>query len=451
MKINEISKINKKSKIGLISLGCPKNLVDSEYMLGILRQKGFEITLDTDKADIVIINTCSFINKAETESVKTIMSFIESVKNNKKVIIAGCLAQKYKKELQEAIPEAAAFIGTGDFSKIGDVVDRIISKEKSIFEVSQNPDYEHIENIKRFHITVGAGSYIKIAEGCDYSYSFCIIPSLKGKYKSRTMESIIKEATVLGKNGVNEIILIAQDTVNYGKDIYGKPSLPTLLEKLNNIEEISWIRIMYFYPSFVDDELLNTIAKLEKVVKYIDIPLQHSHPEILKLMRRPCFDNGKLIEKIREKVPDAAIRTAFITGFPGENEEHFEHLYNFVEKYKFDKLGIFQYSREKNTPSGSMKGQIPAKIKNRRKNELMKLQQKISKKINTSLIGKNLPCIIETIISKNKIIGRSYRDAPEIDGLVYIKTNEILNPGDIVNVKITDATEYDLYGCLSKH
>ncbi len=434
-----------KPTIGLISLGCPKNLVDSENMLGILDSKGYKIVLDENNADIVIINTCSFIKEAETESVRTILALAES---KKKVIITGCLAQKYREELQQAIPEALAFAGTGDFQKIGEILDNIINSKKTVFDVSKNPEYNYKDNTKRFHISAGAGAYIKIAEGCDYSCAFCIIPSLRGKYSSRRIESIVKEAKVLAKEGLSEVILIAQDTTNYGRDIYGKPVLDKLLEKLNDIDEISWIRTMYFYPSSLKDRLLSTIARLEKVVNYIDIPMQHSHPGILKLMRRPVIDNGMLIEKIREKLPEAAIRTVFITGFPGETEEHFEHLYNFVQRYRFDKLGVFEYSREKNTPSYSLKTQVPVKIKKFRKKQIMQLQQTISHEIHKSLIGREIPSIIETVGSGNRVVGRTYRDAPEVDGLVYIDTDKTLNPGDIVSVKITSASEYDLYGTV---
>ena len=432
---------DKKPTIGMVSLGCPKNLVDSENMLGIIREAGHEITLDYAAADIVIINTCSFIKEAEKESVRAILSLVEA---GKKVIITGCLPQKHKKELQEVIPEAVAFVGTGDFHKINEVISKI-SGDKVIFEVSNNPQHKHIDYIKRFHITAGASSYIKIAEGCDYSCAFCIIPSLRGKYTSRSIGSIVREARELGQEGLNEVILIAQDTTNYGRDIYGKPSLGRLLEELNDLDEISWIRTMYFYPATFDEKLLSTMAKLKKVVKYVDIPLQHSHPEMLKLMNRPVVDNGKLVEQIREKMPDAAIRTVFITGFPGETGEHFEHLYNFIEKYRFDKLGVFEYSREKNTASDRLKGHVPAKVKKLRKKQLMELQQGISREINESLIGRELPSIVETV-SRNQVIGRTYRDAPEVDGVVYIETDEILNPGDIVNTRITSASEYDLYG-----
>ncbi|MEI8390597.1 MAG: 30S ribosomal protein S12 methylthiotransferase RimO [bacterium] len=432
--------------IGLINFGCPKNLVDSENMLGLLSKNGYEINLDEGKADIILINTCAFIKEAEKESVKTIIEF---AKAGKKIIICGCLTQKYKKELMELIPEALAFVGTGDIEKICEVVNKISENpDDTFYNVSENPYYSLNNDIERFQITVGSSSYIKIAEGCDYSCSYCVIPALRGKYRSRTIESIVKEAKKLGQKGVSEIILIAQDTTNYGKDIYGKPSLTELLKKLNEIEEISWIRVMYAYPSLVNDEFIQAIATLDKVVKSIDIPLQHSHPEILKLMNRPAVDNGKIIEKLRKNIPGVSIRTVFITGFPGETEEHFEHLYNFIEKYKFDKLGVFEYSKEKETDSYQLKKHVPAKIKKLRKKQLMELQQKISKKINASLIGKEIISLIEVLTSDGKIIGRTYRDAPEIDGLVFIETKKTVSPGDVVQVKITGASEYDLYGVV---
>jgi len=426
-------------KIGLISLGCPKNLVDSEHLLGILHQSGYEVTLDEQQADIVIVNTCSFIKDAEKESVRTILNLTEA---GKKVIVAGCLPQKYGQELKQAMPEVLGFIGTGDLQKIKDIIEG-----KTGYEVPDKPQHRHIENAKRFHISVGASAYIKIAEGCDYFCSFCVIPSLRGPYTSRPVESIVEEARQLAKDGVNEIILIAQDTASYGKDLYGKPSLSRLLEELNGIEELSWIRTMYFYPSNVTDKLLHTIARLEKVVKYVDIPFQHSHPEILKAMRRPAVNNGELIEKIRAIIPGVAIRTIFITGFPGETQGHFEHLCDFVERYRFDKLGVFGYSKEDSTPSGGMKDQVIARVKTERKNRIMTLQQDISREINKSLIGKIIPSIVETVADK-QVIGRTYRDAPEVDGLVYIETDELLAPGEIVEVKIIRASEYDLRGTI---
>ena len=428
-------------QIALINHGCAKNLVDSELMLGKLIQNGYKITLDETKADIVIINTCSFINDAEKESVKSIFDMINA---GKKIVITGCLPQKHKKELQELIPEALAFLGTSDIDKIVDVIKKITKDKKTRYEVNENPEYNYPEDVKRQQITMGASSYIKIAEGCNFNCGYCIIPQLRGPYKSRKIENIVKEAKELAQKGVNEIVLIAQDTTSYGKDIYGKPYLKELLIELNKIEELRWIRIMYTYPSFITDELLETINKLEKVVKYIDIPLQHVSQNMLEVMNRPVIDNKKLIKKIRKLIPSIAIRTTFIVGYPGETEEDFQELYNFIKEMKIDKLGVFEFSREKNTKAYKLKPQIPAKIKKQRKKQLMELQQKISKEINNKLIGKKIDCIIEAINSDGLVVGRTYKDAPEVDGLVFIDTKTPVTPGDIITVKITGAVEYDL-------
>lgn len=428
-------------QIALINHGCAKNLVDSELMLGKLIQNGYKITLDETKADIVIINTCSFINDAEKESVKSIFDMINA---GKKIVITGCLPQKHKKELQELIPEALAFLGTSDIDKIVDVIKKITKDKKTRYEVNENPEYNYPEDVKRQQITMGASSYIKIAEGCNFNCGYCIIPQLRGPYKSRKIENIVKEAKELAQKGVNEIVLIAQDTTSYGKDIYGKPSLKELLIELNKIEELSWIRIMYTYPSFITDELLETINKLDKVVKYIDIPLQHVSQNMLEAMNRPVIDNKKLIKKIRKLIPSVAIRTTFIVGYPGETEEDFQELYNFIKEMKIDKLGVFEFSREKNTKAYKLKPQIPAKIKKQRKKQLMELQQKVSKEINHKLIGKKIDCIIEAINSDGMVVGRTYKDAPEVDGLVFIDTKTPVTPGDIITVKITGAIEYDL-------
>ncbi|MBQ8886322.1 MAG: 30S ribosomal protein S12 methylthiotransferase RimO [Candidatus Gastranaerophilales bacterium] len=304
-------------QIALINHGCAKNLVDSELMLGKLADNGYKITLDETKADIVIINTCSFINDAEKESVQSIFEMINA---GKKVIITGCLPQKHKKELQELIPEALAFLGTSDIDKIVDVVKKVTKNKAVRYEVNEKPEYNYPEDIKRQQITMGASSYIKIAEGCNFNCGYCIIPQLRGHYKSRKIENIVLEAKELAKKGVNEIVLIAQDTTSYGKDIYGKPSLVELLTELNKIEELSWIRIMYTYPSLITDELLETINKLDKVVKYIDVPLQHVSKNMLEAMNRPVMDNKKLIKRIKKLVPTAAIRTTFIVGYPTETE-----------------------------------------------------------------------------------------------------------------------------------
>lgn len=447
-------------KIALVNHGCSKNLIDSELMLGLLAKRGYEITLDETQAQIVIVNTCSFVHDAEKESVRSILTLIES---GKKVIVTGCLPQKHKEELKEAIPEVIAMLGTTDFYKIVDVIDKVrgcikdsgeetpdscIVNSEYISNISQKPEYVYPEDVERQQITVGASSYIKIADGCNYRCGYCIIPMLRGAYRSREIKHIVNEAKSLAKKGVTEIVLVAQDTTSYGTDIYKKPMLVELLNELNKIEDISWIRIMYAYPSMLDDELIEKIASLDKVVKYIDIPLQHSHPDILTAMRRPAFDYEELINKIREKIPNVTIRTAFIVGYPGEKDEHFEHLYKFVEKMRFDKMGVFQYSRERNTISYDMEEQIPENIKKERFDALMKLQQKISKEINSTFIGKTLPCIVENINSDGLIIARSQRDAAEIDGLVYIDTQKPVVPGDIEDVLIKSCDEYDLFGVI---
>lgn len=428
-------------QIALINHGCAKNLVDSELMLGKLADNGYKITLDESKADIVIVNTCSFIHDAEKESVQSIFEMINA---GKKVIISGCLPQKYKKELKELIPEALAFMGTSDIDKIVDVVKKVTKNKAVRYEVNETPEYNYPEEITRQQITMGASSYIKIAEGCNFNCGYCIIPQLRGPYKSRKIENIVQEATELAKKGVNEIVLIAQDTTSYGKDIYGKPSLVELLVELNKIEELSWIRIMYTYPSLITDELLETINKLDKVVKYIDVPLQHVSKNMLEAMNRPVMDNKKLIKRIRKFIPNAAIRTTFIVGYPNETEEDFQELYDFIKEMKIDRVGVFEFSKERNTKAYKLKPQILAKVKKQRKKLLMELQQSVSKEINKKLINKKIDCIIEAINSDGTIVGRTYKDAPEVDGLVFINTDKIVEPGDIITAKITGAVEYDL-------
>lgn len=432
-------------KIALLNHGCAKNLVDSELMLGLLSNKGHQVTLDENEADIVVINTCSFIHDAEQESVQSILQMIQ---NGKKVVVTGCLPQKYKNELKKAIPEIAGMIGTSDIKSIVDVIDKISNKENYAEKISERPEYIYPENIERQQITVGASSYIKIADGCNYHCGYCIIPNLRGEYHSRPIENIVEEAKQLVKKGVTEIILIAQDTTSYGIDLYGHKALPELLEKLNEIEGLGWIRIMYAYPSQITDELMDAIAKLDKVVKYIDLPLQHSNAQILEAMRRPVMDYEKLIAKIREKIPNVSVRTAFIVGYPGETEEQFNELYEFVKKIRFDRMGVFEYSREKNTVSYSMDNQIPARIKKQRRKKLMTLQQKISKEINEGYIGKTIQCIVEGYTDEGLVILRSQHDAPEIDGVVYATSKGPVVPCDLENVLIERADEYDLYGVV---
>ncbi len=441
----EVFNMNK--KIALINHGCAKNLVDSELMLGLLCEKGYEVTLNENEADVVIVNTCSFIHDAEQESVQTIL---QMVNDGKKVVVTGCLPQKHKSELKEAIPEVCAMIGTSDLKEIVSVVEQVLNKQNDeyVSKISEKPDYIYPENVHRQQITMGSSSYIKIADGCNYHCGYCIIPQLRGVYHSRTIENIVEEAKELVAKGVTEIVLVAQDTTSYGVDIYGKLSLAKLLEELNKIEGLGWIRIMYAYPSNMTDELINAIAKLDKVVKYIDIPLQHYDEKILEAMRRPAFDYEVLIKKLRDRIPNVAIRTAFIVGYPGETDEQFNKLYEFVKRARFDRMGVFEYSREKNTTSYAMQHQVPKKLKHKRYKELMALQQQISYEINQQYVGKTLPCIVEGITDEGVVIMRSQHDAPEIDGLVYAKSDRPVVPGDIEDVLIDTADEYDLFGVI---
>ena len=432
-------------KVALLNHGCAKNLVDSELMLGLLAKRGYEVTLDENDADIVVINTCSFIHDAEKESVQAILQMAQ---DGKKIVVTGCLPQKYKGELKKAIPEIAGMVGTSDINEIVGVVDQVANNKKYVAKVSDKPEYIYPENIERQLITVGAGSYIKIADGCNYHCGYCIIPQLRGEYHSRTIENVVKEAKELVAKGVTEIVLIAQDTTSYGIDLYGKQALPQLLEELNKIEGLGWIRIMYAYPSQITDELIDAIANLDKVVKYIDLPLQHCNAEILRAMRRPVMDYEKLITKIRDRIPDVTIRTAFIVGYPGETDEQFDELYEFVKRTRFEKMGVFEYSREKNTVSYSMTEQVPAKIKKQRHKKLMTLQQKISDEINRSYVGKILPCMVEGYTDDGVVLLRSQHDAPEIDGMVYASSDAPVVPGDIESVMIERSDEYDLFGTI---
>ena len=430
-------------KISLINHGCAKNLVDAELMLGILTKEGYQVTLDDNDADIVIVNTCSFIHDAEKESVQSILEMVEA---GKKVIVSGCLSQKHNQELKEAIPELAGMIGTANLNDLLKVVKNIEKNKDYQSYIDEKPKYIYPEDVERQQITMGASSYLKIGEGCNYKCGYCVIPNLRGKYVSRPIENIVKETKGLVKKGVTEIILIAQDTSSYGIDLYGKQALPRLLEELNKIDNLSWIRIMYAYPSQMTDELIDTIAKLDKVVKYVDIPLQHSHPRVLESMRRPVMDYRKLVEKLRKKIPGVSVRTSLVVGYPGETNEEFEHLYNFVKDVRFDRMGAFEYSKEKNTYSYKLKGHLTAKVKKERRNRLMELQQQISLENNQSRIGKTLKCIVEGFTDDGVIIMRSEYDAPEIDGVVYASSTRQVVPGDIEDVKITSADEYDLFG-----
>lgn len=428
-------------KIAIIHHGCAKNLIDTELMAGKLIERGHEVTLDayaTD-ADYIIVNTCSFIFDAEEESISSIFDMIDT---GKRVIITGCLPQKHQKHLKKLISEAWGFIGSADIDKIAD----LIEADKEFYYVSEKPLCKYPENIKRAQITVGSSSYIKIAEGCNYSCGYCVIPKLRGKYISRPIENIVYEAKELANKGVNEIILIAQDTSCYGMDLYKKPSLDKLLYELDKIKNIGWIRVLYTYPTNFTNGLIKAYKEIDRVVKYIDIPLQHSHPDILKAMRRPVVNGLEFINKLRDEINNLAIRTTLITGYPTEEEKHFEHLYNFVKEAEFDRLGVFEFSKEKGTYAYNLKPQVPKKIKAKRKDLILKLQKEISNKLNEKMIGKKIPSIIETIQSDGLAIARTYKDAPDVDGLIFINTDKVLIPGDIYDVEVTSYSDYDLYG-----
>ena len=430
-------------KIALVNYGCPKNLVDAEWMLGHLIDNGFEITLNEDEAEYVIVNTCAFIQDAEKESVQAILQLVDS---GKKVFVTGCLAQKHKTNLKNAIPELVGVLGISEMNEIASFLSDVINKNVYMEKYSDKPKYCFPKNVERQQITMGASSYLKIAEGCNCSCGYCIIPNLRGKLVSRPLEDVVAEAKSLVKKGVTEIILIAQDTTSYGVDLYGESRLPQLLRELNEIEGLGWIRIMYAYPTYVTDELLFAIRDCEKVVKYLDLPLQHYDIEMLKSMKRPPLNYDELISKIRSIVPDISIRTTFIVGYPGETEEQFEALHAFIKRAEFDKLGVFEYCREKGSYSYSLKPQISKKVKKQRFNSLMKTQNEISKRKNMSRIGDILPCIVEAITDDGIVVMRSQFDAPDIDGLVYANTTFECCPGDIEFVKILKADDYDLFG-----
>ncbi len=438
-------------KIGVISLGCPKNTADTEVMLGLLNQAGFAITFDDQEADICLVNTCSFIGEARQESVRTLVELADA---GKELVIAGCLAQHYKDDFLKELPEARALIGTGDINKVVDIISAIVQdKTLRLSAISEQPTYITEALLPRLSTNLGPFAYLKIAEGCNHTCSFCIIPQLRGKFRSRTIESLVEETKLLVANGAKEIILVSQDTTYYGLDIYGKQSLATLLEALHDIEDLQWLRIMYAYPTEVNEELLDTIAKLPKVVKYIDIPLQHSHPEILSKMARPLKPE-LVVAKIRRHIPDVRIRTTFIVGFPGETDEHFEHLADFIRVQRFDRLGVFAYSRELEVPSGHMDNQIKESVKKSRRSKLMKIQQQIAVELNEKLIDTHMPVLIEEYDSNSQLYhGRSAWDAPQIDNQVYVNNAENNNAqdnslaiGDIITVKIDKATAYDLWG-----
>ena len=431
------------TKVGFVSLGCSKNLVDTEIMIGQLSAAGYEIVADEQKADIIIVNTCAFIDSAKEEAINTIleMAQLKQRGNLKKLIVTGCLSERYKEEILKEMPEVDAVVGVGRFEEISEV----INSDDKIF--LGNKECLYPEKAPRIITTPKYMAYLKIAEGCDNNCTYCAIPMIRGKYRSRKIENIIAEAEGLAKNGVKEIIVIAQDTTRYGEDIYKKKMLPALLEKLSLIDGIEWIRVMYAYPERITDELLSVISESEKISSYFDIPLQHINDRILKRMNRKCSKDEiyKLISKIREKIPEAVLRTSLITGFPGETEEEFNELCDFVKWARFDRLGVFAYSREEGTPADKLDNQLPDTVKAKRADIIMKIQQDISAQKCKKKIGTTERVLVEGIY-KDKYVGRTISDAPDIDGKVIFTSDNKIQPGEFVCVKINNSGIYDLIG-----
>lgn len=447
-------------RIGIKSLGCPKNLVDTEVICGKLLEKGYSITGEIENSDIAIINTCSFIKDAVEESIEEILNLIK-LKNEgkiKHIIVTGCLPQRYIKEkINEELPEIDAFMGVSELLEIGGVIEKILQNEK-ICQVGEIPNYLYNYKTPRILLTPPHYAYVKIAEGCNNHCTYCMIPTLRGNYRSRKMEDIIEEVKKLSENkSLREIILIAQDTTLYGYDIYGEYKLAELLKKLSllKIDNIKWIRLLYTHPAHYFDKLIEVMAAYPKVCPYLDIPLQHINNKILKKMNRKISkkDIEKIINKSREKIPNLALRTTFIVGFPGETDKDFEELLDYIKEVKFDKLGVFTYSREKGTPAYDFSHQIPLKVKKQRMETLMMAQQKISKEKNNSFLGKVKDVLIDEIHKNDNLmaIGRTMTDTPEIDGKVFVNidnTKDKAKVGEFVKTKIIDASEYDLFGEL---
>lgn len=436
--------------IFFISLGCDKNLVDSENMLGILKDNGYSITDKEEMADIIVVNTCCFIHDAKEESIQAIleMARYKTIGRLKALIVTGCLAERYKDEILEEIPEVDALLGTAAFTEILQVVEQVMEGKKYTFfaDLSILPENKS----KRILSTMTHYSYLKIAEGCDKHCTYCIIPKVRGNYRSRPMEELIEEATYLVSQGIKELILVAQETTLYGFDIYGKKTLPDLLKKLCNISGIEWIRLLYCYPEEITTELIETISMEPKICNYLDIPIQHCSDRILKLMGRRTSkeDIISIISQLREKIPDIALRTTLITGFPTETDEEHQELLRFIEDMKFDRLGVFTYSKEEDTPASLLKPQVTAKVKKHRQKELMELQQSIAFEASSLHIGRVFDVIVEgRIVDRDQVyVGRTYMDGPKVDGYIFINSEDDLISGDIIKAKVTGANNYDLIG-----
>lgn len=429
------------TKIAVVSLGCNKNLVDSEMILGLLVKRGYEIVSDETLADIIIINTCAFIHDAKQESIDKIIEIGELKNSNcKGIIVTGCLATRYEKEIKESLPEVDCVAKINDYDEIINFID------KKMADSSINEDIRRIKFGERIRATAPYSAYVKIADGCDNHCTYCVIPSIRGGHISRSMEDIEEEVKSLVQDGVTEIILTAQDTTYYGLDNYGERKLASLIKKLTKIDGIHWIRFQYSYPEGITDELLEVVKENDKVCKYFDIPLQHCNDEILKLMGRKTNKEEimALIKKIRDEIPDAVIRTSLIVGFPTETDDQFNELNEFIKDVKLDRVGVFTYSKEEGTPAAKLKGQIPAKIKKNRQSIIMENQQKISLNKNKEKIGKEFEVLIEGVLESRTFFGRTYQDAPEVDGLAFIESERELVLGEYYMVRVIEAKEYDV-------
>lgn len=432
-----------------ISLGCDKNLVDSEVMLGILSQRGYQFTDDEEEAQAVVVNTCCFINDAKEESINTILSLAERRKAGqlKALLVTGCLAQRYAKEIQEEIPEVDAILGTTAIEKVADALDEILNgqPENHVEDINKAP----IGGKHRVNTTGGYYAYLKIAEGCNKHCTYCIIPKVRGDYRSIPMELLLKEAEELVRGGVKELILVAQETTLYGVDLYGEKRLPQLLKELCKIEGLHWIRILYCYPEEITPELIQTIKEETKICKYLDIPIQSGCDAILKRMGR-WTDTAQirhLVEELRREIPEICIRTTFITGFPGETEQNHEDTMRFINEMEFDRLGVFTYSPEEDTPAAEMEHQIPEEVKEQRRDEIMELQQEIAFEQAENMVGRTLEAMIEgRMVEDGVYVARTYKDAPNVDGLLFLNADRELMSGDFVTVKVTGSNEYDLIG-----
>lgn len=436
-------------KIGFISLGCAKNLTDTETMLSLVSEAGMEIVSNPSEADVLVVNTCAFIDSAKIESIDSILEMAEYKKNNcKMLIVTGCLAQRYKEQILSEMGEVDIVLGTNDYTEIVSAIEKFEKTQQSVCSVSDANS--HItEYVPRILSTPQYSAYIKIADGCDNHCTYCIIPKLRGKYRSRPVEDIITEAEKLAKSGVKELILVAQDTAYYGKENGEEQTLCELLKRLSLIEGIEWIRLQYCYPENISDELIEEIASNKKIVKYIDMPLQHISDNVLKRMGRRSrkAEVEKLIQKLRNRIPELAIRTSIIVGFPGETEQDFDELRTFLKSARLERVGVFLYSREEDTPAYMFDDQVDESIKENRLSVLMEQQQKISDEINKEKIGKTVQAIVEGYDENNFCyVGRSFADTPEVDGIAYIYSSEELFAGDIVDIRIIDAHEYDVTG-----